>query len=96
MLIIGLGATALLALRPRLFSVTAEVAERTVASLPEVQSYAQTLAQSGAKATITAEDAGETWNVHIYEIVQDGDSSHTATFGWYTVDKKTGRVEKTL
>lgn len=30
------------------------------------------------------------WVVHVYEDLPD----HTATFGWYNLDKDTGKVEK--
>jgi hypothetical protein len=35
--------------------------------------------------------------VHVYEVVDDGGgNSHTATFGWYQVDKMTGAVIRTM
>ena len=41
-----------------------------------------------------AEDLDEDWNVHVFEIVQEEEASHTATFGWYQVSKKTGEIQK--
>ncbi|MEK7618603.1 MAG: hypothetical protein AAB410_05665 [Patescibacteria group bacterium] len=58
----------------------------------EVQKYEFELARLGSKAVIEAEDLGEDWNVHVFEIVSQAGSSHTATFNWYTVNKKTGEV----
>jgi len=53
--------------------------------------------ESGKVATIEIEDGGEVWNVHVFEIVKESDgSSHTATFGWYSVNKKTGETKKEL
>jgi hypothetical protein len=35
--------------------------------------------------------------VHVFEIVKNDDgSSHTATFGWYSVNKNTGAAEKEI
>ncbi|WP_017813029.1 hypothetical protein [Paenibacillus shenyangensis] len=33
------------------------------------------------------------YTVHVYEVVQDdAETSHTATYGWYDVDKFTGKI----
>lgn len=68
-------------------------AEEKVRSLAEVKNYINNLAKAGVVAQINAEDSGEEWNVQVFEIVKQGDSSHTATFGWYTVNKKTGEIK---
>ncbi|HBU28071.1 TPA: hypothetical protein DEB00_03080 [Candidatus Uhrbacteria bacterium] len=73
--------------------VTQDEAQLEVESRTEVQKYMADLNKLGSKAQITAEDLGDEWNVHVYEIVINGDSSHTATFGWYRVNKKTGEVK---
>ncbi len=62
----------------------------------EVQKYKFDLVKLGSEAQVEIEDLGDEWNVHVFEIVKQGDSSHTATFGWYRVDKKTGKVEKDI
>lgn len=68
-----------------------------VRALPEVAEYEAMLKNAGKKAEVEAEDGGDEWNVHVFEIVKNDDgSSHTATFGWYSVNKKTGAVEKEI
>lgn len=73
---------------------TLEEARIKIESLPEVQEYKNTLAKSGTKTQIDVEDLGSEWNVHVYEIINNEGFNHTATFGWYTVDKKTGIIIK--
>lgn len=68
-----------------------------VRALPEVVEYEAMLKNAGKKATFEVEDSEEEWLVHIFEIVSDGGAtSHTATFGWYRVNKKTGEIIKDL
>ena len=76
--------------------VSAQRATLIIEALPEVKKYQEALAVAGTKAVIDVEDLGDSWNVHVYEIVSDGDLSHTATFGWYTVNKKTGTATKEI
>ena len=60
----------------------------------EVIKYQADLEKVGKKANFEIEDEGEKWLIQVFEIVQNDDSpSHTATFNWYQVDKKTGAVE---
>jgi len=79
-------------------STSAEVdqdrAAEIVSRLPDVDNFLKRLSAVGKRAHIdTTEEDPQTWMVHVYEIVDDGDGmSHTATFGWFKVDKKTGRV----
>jgi|SRR3989338_1623885 len=78
----------------RPLEITADSARANVVSLPEVQEYQNMLAQAGKQATIEVEDQNDAWAVHAFEVVQEDDgASHTATFNWYRVDKKTGAVE---
>ena len=73
--------------------ITGDGAVEKVKNRPEVTKYISDLVKAGKQATIEAEDGGEEWNVHVFEIVkQDDGSSHTATFGWYSVNKKTGKI----
>jgi len=78
--------------------VTGEVdkngATEIVAKLPDVDKFCRQLDAAGKRAILdTTEEDAQTWMVHVYEIVDDGNSmSHTATFGWFKVDKKTGKV----
>ncbi|MFZ2205221.1 MAG: hypothetical protein WAV23_01375 [Minisyncoccia bacterium] len=75
--------------------ITAELAQAEIESLPEVKEYEKNLADSGKKAIVEVEDAEDNWNVHVFEIIKESDrTSHTATFGWYRVNKKTAIVEK--
>ncbi|MFA6397756.1 MAG: hypothetical protein WDK96_02835 [Candidatus Paceibacterota bacterium] len=75
----------------------AELSRVKIESLPEVKEYEKILAESGKLATIEVEDGGDVWNVHVFEIIKEaGDSSHTASFGWYSVDKKTGAIVKDI
>ncbi len=60
----------------------------------DVQKFAKQLAakKSSVHIDVAPEDE-QTYSVHVYEIVDDGDGmSHTATFAWYKVDRKTGKV----
>jgi hypothetical protein len=36
---------------------------------------------------------GNKYVVHVYEVVNDDDFSHTATYGWYYVYKESGKIE---
>jgi len=63
-----------------------------VQAMPEVQSYVGQLAGAGKTAQFNAEDRGDSWAVQVFEIVEDGKDSHTATFNWYEVDKATGAL----
>ncbi len=70
--------------------VSKSQAENTVKSLPEVKSM---LTDRGTEWIVEASDKNKAWNVHVAQIVKDSDTlSHMATFNWYTVDKKTGKV----
>lgn len=77
-------------------SISQEEALQKIKMRTEVQKYEIELTKLGSKAQIDVEDLEEDWNVHVYEIVVAGDSSHTATFGWYRVNKKTGNIIKDL
>jgi hypothetical protein len=45
------------------------------------------------KAMIQVEgQTDESYTVHVYESIEDPDFPHTATFGWFRVDKATGAV----
>lgn len=68
-----------------------------IKSLPEVVKYEADLKKAGSKASFEVQDDDAHWSIQVFEIVKNGsEPSHTATFGWYTVDKKTGAVEKEL
>ena len=49
--------------------------------------------KAGSKASFEIQDNGDDWGIQVFEIVKNkGETSHTATFGWYRVNKKTGEV----
>lgn len=74
--------------------VNQDKAVEIVAALPEVDKFCRQLDAAGKRAMLDpSEEDSNTWMVHVYEVVDDGDGmSHTATFGWFKVDKKTGKV----
>jgi hypothetical protein len=41
-------------------------------------------------------EEGNKYVVHVYEIVTHDDISHTATYGWYTVSKDSGKIENMM
>jgi hypothetical protein len=59
-----------------------------VSQLPEVQDWIATVDEPLYDIT----DENTSYVIHLYEIVDDGTASHTATFAWYAVDKETGEV----
>lgn len=74
--------------------ITKNQARLKVEALSEVTIYKALLAKASKKAELAVEEGGAEWNVHVFEIVRDGATSHTATFGWYRVDKQTGIIRK--
>lgn len=74
--------------------VTKEQALATVKNLPEVQEFVRLLLPK--RAEFEVEDWDTDWAVHVFELVIGENSVHTATFGWYRVDKQTGAVTKEL
>ncbi len=74
--------------------VTKEQALLKVKDLPEVREFARLLMPKPAEFEV--EDWETDWAVHVFELIIGENSVHTATFGWYRVDKKTGAVEKEI
>jgi len=71
-----------------------EDAVQMVRNLPEVAEFIKALGKANKVPHIDC-DSEDTngYHIHVFEIVDDpGSPSHTATMGWYTVDKKTGKV----
>jgi len=65
--------------------------------LPEVVKYEADLKMAGKKASYEAQADGEDWLIQVFEIVKNNNEpSHTATFGWYRVNKKTGETIRDL
>jgi hypothetical protein len=76
-------------------TLSADEARDLVAALPDVVEWRDNVTAAGGSAHIDvdSEDAGA-YTVHVFEIIADqGDiPGHTATMGWYVVDKNTGDV----
>ncbi|MCO5297507.1 MAG: hypothetical protein M9921_11680 [Fimbriimonadaceae bacterium] len=82
------------AAEPTVKPVSEERAQELVAALPEVDQFVKLLRGAGKSAVfdVSLED-DHTYRVHVYENVDDGNGmSHTATFGWYLVDRTTGQI----
>lgn len=68
-----------------------------VQKLAEVQSFTETLRAAGKEPQFLAQDEDDYWFVQVFEVVsEEGGVGHTATFGWYRVEKKGGEVTKEL
>ncbi|MCW5942256.1 MAG: zinc ribbon domain-containing protein [Fimbriimonadaceae bacterium] len=75
-------------------SLDEDGALQKVAALPEVKGFIKTLEAQGKRARFDASlEDGASYSVRVYEIVDDGGgASHSATFGWYKVDRNSGAV----
>lgn len=77
--------------------VSQEQALSKIRLLSEVVKYEFDLKKAGKEATYEVEDGEGEWSVHVFEIVSDGGiEGHTATFGWYGVDKTSGEVRRDI
>jgi hypothetical protein len=78
----------------RIPGIDKEQATQAVATEPEVKKFIDLLQSKGKKAHIDVEQEDlKSYSAHVYEIVDDGGGAgHTATFGWYKVDRATGKV----
>lgn len=54
------------------------------------EAYDWYLTTENAQVEVT--DEGDSYQVHLFEYVEDYSGGHTATYGWYAVDKETGEV----
>ena len=78
---------------PQIPQVTVELdispdeAVAQVRGLAEVKSYLENVPNALVDLE-SADDETNTYLIHVYEIK----NGHTATFNWYTVDKKTGKI----
>lgn len=62
--------------------------------IPEVKDWLRLLKEKGAKAFIEVNHSEDgKYVIRCYEIVNDEGMGHTATQGWYSVDKQTGFVD---
>lgn len=77
---------------------TPDDAIQRVAALPAVAAWSQKIQSAGttSQAILDVDSETETsYVVHAYEFIDDGGGrSHTVTFGWYEVDRKTGAIRK--
>ena len=68
------------------------------AALPDVRNWTRAVEASARRsrerhvARFQAHEEGRKYVVHVFEDVGDEDEGHTATFGWFEVDKATGRA----
>jgi hypothetical protein len=80
-------------------AVSAADAVAAVKARPEVAEWLANVTQAGGspRIEVDSEDA-EAYTVHVFEVVAgEGDMpGHTATLGWYTVNKATGEVTQDL
>ncbi len=75
-------------------SITEKEAITLTKNISEVQDYTAMLVKNNKKAEFNVEDWGSEWAVQVFEIVQEEDASHTATFGWYRISKTSGEIIK--
>lgn len=80
-------------LEPPLVMSTEDAAIGAVRKRTEVFKYELELSKAGKMASFRAEDKGEDWAVQVFEVVNQEGLSHTATFNWYIVNKRTGDIE---
>lgn len=71
--------------------VSAEGAAISVKNLPGVKELFSNSSSGAIRLELSEEDE-EHYVFRVYEIVKDDDMSHTATYGWYKVEKGTGRA----
>ncbi len=81
-------------------AVTEAQAVKLVSNRPEVKKFVADVKVAGKKRGVTThiefdrKEEGE-YIIHVYELVPDeDDSAHTATFNWYHVNAKTGKISK--
>jgi hypothetical protein len=82
-------------------AVTAVQALKIVSMQPEVREWKRSVEKAATKQRpvkahieVDRQEAGK-FVVHVYEEVpDDSETSHSATFNWYYVDSRTGKVTK--
>ncbi|WP_254048016.1 zinc ribbon domain-containing protein [Synechococcus sp. BDU 130192] len=81
-------------------AITEAIAIERVMNLPDVaewQELVRTAAPQNSTHIEVVEQTPTNYLVHAYEIVNHpGEPSHTATYGWYEVDRQTGMVFEML
>ncbi len=77
---------------------TEEAAIKQVSSMPDIREWVKDVEAAGKKgdqprsARFEATEEGKRFVVHVFEYVGTDEEGHTATLGWYNVDKATGGV----
>ena len=80
--------------------INEKTAQAMVDQRPEVKQWRARVEKLGAKQGVTANvvvdrQQGSDYVVHVFELVPDDkETSHTATFNWYYVNKNTGKIRK--
>lgn len=67
------------------------MAVANVRNLPEVKVFLAQLSKENGKVELE-KTTSKYFQVHVYEIVDDGEFSHTATFNWYIADSCSGTI----
>ena len=79
-------------------ALTEKDALTLIEKLPEVQKFKHSVdaAEGNSKPVVELDrKEGNEYVVHVYEDVpDDAETSHTATFNWYYVNIKTGKIRK--
>ncbi len=79
-------------------ALTEKDALAAIENLSEVREFRQGVLATKGKATPVVEvdrKEGNEYIIHVYEIVpDDAETSHTATFNWYYVNIKSGKIRK--
>ena len=77
---------------------TEEAAIKQVSSMPDIREWVKDVEAANKKgdqprsARFEATEEGKRFVVHVFEYVGTDEEGHTATLGWYNVDKATGGV----
>lgn len=77
---------------------TEEAAIKQVSALPEIREWLKAVEAANKNgdqpraANFETHEEGKRFVVHVYEYVGTDEEGHTATLGWYNVDKSTGDV----
>lgn len=68
---------------------------KIVSNLPEVKEFEKLLEGVNKPVSFRVIDGNNYWSIQVYEDVKDSETEgHSATFGWYKVDKNTRGVTK--
>lgn len=81
-------------------AVSKTQAVKLVTNMPEVRKFMANVKTAGKARGVTSHveydrlEAGD-HIIHVFELVpDDAETSHTATFNWYHVNAKTGKISK--